>query len=151
MADPKRISRDQLAKFLPNHDAIKSFEQLFEYVTETLPTILLEMQYIEMSVNGREQSGTTNRLNDIEMIQPRPANQSNLENKISDIEAMQPRMRNLGSLENRVSDIELMQARPVNIRALEDRILELEAQVVRRENNDALLRRIEDLEKLVGV
>ena len=131
MADPKRIKREQLVKFLPDHETIKTFEQLFEYVTETLPTILLEIQYVEISVNSREQSSTTNRLNDIEAIQPRPANQSKLENKIRDIELMQPRQ--------------------INIRALEDRISELEAKIARRENNDALLRRIEDLEKLVGV
>jgi hypothetical protein len=37
MADPKSLTRDQLAKFLPDNDAIRRFERLFVQVGETIP------------------------------------------------------------------------------------------------------------------
>lgn len=40
MADPKPLTRDQLAKFLPNERAIRAFEKLFEVV----PTDIVALQ-----------------------------------------------------------------------------------------------------------
>lgn len=37
MADPKPLTRDQLAKFLPSHESVRAFEKLFQMVGETLP------------------------------------------------------------------------------------------------------------------
>ena len=38
MADPKPLSREQLAKFLPNNEAIRRFERLFAQAGDLLPT-----------------------------------------------------------------------------------------------------------------
>lgn len=39
MADPKKLTRDELAKFLPNQRAIRAFEQLFDIVPSNFVTI----------------------------------------------------------------------------------------------------------------
>lgn len=38
MADPKPLTRDQLAKFLPDHEAVRRFERLFAVAGELTPT-----------------------------------------------------------------------------------------------------------------
>ncbi len=45
----KPLTREQLAKFLPDHESIKAFEQLAEDVTVTIPDVL---ELLEISVQA---------------------------------------------------------------------------------------------------
>lgn len=41
MADPRPLTRDELAKFLPNQRAIRAFEKLFDLIPPELEDILI--------------------------------------------------------------------------------------------------------------
>ena len=41
MADPRPLTRDELAKFLPNQRAIRAFEKLFELIPPELEDLLV--------------------------------------------------------------------------------------------------------------
>lgn len=43
MADPKPLSRAQLAKFLPDHESIRRFEQMSAIVQQLAPDVINEL------------------------------------------------------------------------------------------------------------
>ena len=49
------LNRQQLAQFLPNHEAIKAFEQLFQNVAETIPSNQDDVMY--QSAAAQQQAG----------------------------------------------------------------------------------------------
>lgn len=124
MADPKPLTRAQLARFLPDAEAIKAFESLFTVAGETTPAEILELSaaILELETSVLELSYLANTL------------KSRIQESIRNLE-----------------EAESIQPRPANLIGIEVRLNELEMQLTRRSNDDALLRRIENLEQLVGV
>lgn len=43
MANKLRITRDQLSRFLPDHESVKQFEQLFDVVEQIAPDVFNEV------------------------------------------------------------------------------------------------------------
>lgn len=58
MTDPKPLTRDELAKFLPNQRAIRAFEKLFDLIPDDLEslTVLIQESSLDASIaNARAQ------------------------------------------------------------------------------------------------
>ena len=105
MADPKPISRDELAKFLPSARAIKAFEDLFVIVGQTTPDTLEELLALVNSIKNRD-SGVKPRLEELEQSQPRAANLSVLESRIQELEQQLARRDTHGDLLRRIEQLE---------------------------------------------
>lgn len=105
MADPKPISRDELAKFLPSARAIKAFEDLFEIAGETTPDTLEELLALVNSIKNRD-SGVKPRLEELEQAQPRIMNLSDLENRLQVLETQLSKRDTHGDLLRRIEQLE---------------------------------------------
>lgn len=77
MADQMPIlNRQQLAQFLPSHEAIKAFESLFRYVSQTAPNIADDVSVIIAAIRNPSSSfkDFSNRLESLEQSVQRNAN-----------------------------------------------------------------------------
>lgn len=82
-----RLTRDQLSKFLPDHDSIRQFEELMNTVNDSVDTdeVLLALILGQRAPN---QSGTNNRIDSLEQLAPqRKPNLTSLEQRVSNLEA----------------------------------------------------------------
>lgn len=60
MADPKPISRDQLAKFLPDHETIRRFERLFNVAGELTPAEIARLDRLIEELSFEAGAANTN-------------------------------------------------------------------------------------------
>ena len=70
-----KLNRQQLQQFLPNHEAIKAFESLFEYVNDTGPAAVDDLTAIIATLKNPGSAATmlAKRIDELEMRQTRLA------------------------------------------------------------------------------
>lgn len=51
MADPRPLTRDELAKFLPNQRAIRAFEKLFDLIPNDLESLAILIEELSVGVS----------------------------------------------------------------------------------------------------
>lgn len=95
MADPRPLTREELAKFLPNQRAIRAFEKLFDLIPPELEDILLIAESAYSATNSSRI--VENQLRE-EILWLR-----------LEILTMGKRLSSLNQLENRVSALETLQ------------------------------------------
>lgn len=111
MSDPKPLSRDQLARFLPSQEAIRLFERLFFVAGEQLPAQIEELTQQQGSGSSAPSVRSTNQQ----------------DRRFDDLELRMPKMMNLHPLESRLDQLEQQQARPVNLQTILSRLEAIEA------------------------
>lgn len=104
MAQPK-LTRQQLAQFLPTQELIKAFETLFNYTAETAPTNIDEL--LQQIGTGRTANITPLlvRLLDLEQTQQRKPNLTDILTRLDSLEASLNRQTNLTDIKNQLNDI----------------------------------------------
>lgn len=105
MADPKPPTRAQLAKFLPDAEAVRAFEKLFEVAGDTTPTDVLELSYLANTLRARI-SSAVQRMAEMENLQPKTANMSGIENRLRELEMQASRRPSYDALLRRIEDLE---------------------------------------------
>lgn len=114
MTDPRPITRDQLAKFLPSPAAVRAFERLFNVVGVTIPENLDEIEasviVVQNDIGAIEADIVVieSAIDEIESLiasQRRP-NETQTNNRIGDAEAAVHRRENLQPLIARIEAIE---------------------------------------------
>lgn len=105
MADPKPPSRAQLAKFLPDAEAIRAFEKLFEQAGDTTPTDVLELSYLANTLRARIPNDVQ-RLAEMENIQPKQVNLNGIEIRLKELEMQITRRPSYDALLRRIEDLE---------------------------------------------
>lgn len=105
MADPKPPTRAQLAKFLPDESAIKAFERVFQMAGDITPAELQELAYLANTLKSRI-SGETQKMAEMEEMQPRIVNLSNIESRLHELEVQIARRPSYDALMRRIEDLE---------------------------------------------
>lgn len=87
----QKLNRQQLAQFLPTHEAIKAFESLFDYVAETAPQVTDDIYTLLASIRtpGSNFTAMNNRFEAIEQQQRRIRDtQQEILNRLKTIETL---------------------------------------------------------------
>ena len=101
------LTREQLALFLPNHEAIKAFEKLMLMVSEDLPISENDLAAIVAGI-------------------PR-VNVESIRQAVASLEAMQVQSPNLDPLSKRLETLEQQPDKRPNLTAVETRLAAIEA------------------------
>jgi chromosome segregation ATPase len=92
MADQMPIlNRQQLAQFLPSHEAIKAFESLFKYVSQTAPEAADDITVLVNSFQSQNSrlSQFQNQIQELEqLIQRANANNRDILNRLNNLETI---------------------------------------------------------------
>ena len=112
MSDPSKLDRETLRRFLPTHEAVKAFENLFREVVETIPETIVEINeatQVPQRSNQDEfvRQGFAERL---EILEHGESKQrlSQLEERVQMLEILVSKMQSISQLEARVRALEEM-------------------------------------------
>lgn len=126
MPNNLKLSRATLAKFLPDHESIKAFEDLLTYANQIGPDGLADVLALVSGIRRVNVGAVNSRLDEIEGMAARPRHQ------------------------NQVEQVPIL-PRQISLHTIESRLEALEQQAKRQTNLTALIRRIEQLEQITGV
>lgn len=108
----QKLNRQQLAQFLPTHEAIKAFENLFDYVNETAPQISDDIFALISSIRqpGSNFTQINSRLEEIEQQQRKIRSaQQELVDRLDAMEQQQRKSRDVPQdLLNRLQNLETL-------------------------------------------
>ena len=106
MAQALILTRDQLAAFLPNHEAIKAFEKLFALVDENLPVSDSEIFALIAGIKRPDVDSVRRLVDELMQVQGPRVNLDPLMKRVGDLEQLQPKRTDLTSLIRRIETIE---------------------------------------------
>jgi hypothetical protein len=138
MTDPRPLTRNELAEFLPNQRAIRAFEKLFDLIPDELTSTTVQTDTAALTAAAARAEATR------------------LKERIAELEefVFLKRSPELGQLKERIDLIENQLTLPnrVDTDQLRLRVEMLEQQLAtyKKPNTDHLVKRIEILESLVG-
>lgn len=101
----QKLSRQQLQQFLPNHEAIKAFEALFDYMGQTSPDNFDEIYALIGSSRRQNVDATLKRLDDLEALVGRKTSLTDVNARLDALEASITRSVNLAPLQQRLDEI----------------------------------------------
>jgi hypothetical protein len=89
MPEPLRLTRAQLAAFLPDFESIKAFEDLFYTATEENPAVSTDLEAILYSMARHNSVPTqiSNRITDQELQQPRKPDLTDIYRQLAEIKS----------------------------------------------------------------
>lgn len=104
----QKLSRQQLQQFLPNHEAIKAFESLFEYVTQTGPDTTGDIQSIlaTLAVPTVAINRIAARLDELEQKQARPTAYGDILARLEVLEQQVAKRAGNGDILQRLQNLE---------------------------------------------
>jgi len=101
----QKLSRQQLQQFLPNHEAIKAFEALFDYMGQTSPDNFDEIFSLIGSARRQNVDALLKRLDDLESAVGRKTSLADVNARLDALEASIARSANLAPIRQRLEDI----------------------------------------------
>ncbi len=147
-----KLTRQQLAKFLPDELAIRKFEALMSAVEDVIPSSLADALALVGSGKAPNIDRALRRIEELEILVSKTQNLDALIKRIEQLENTLVRSQNLDVLIKRIEQLEYNGPnRTPNTEALINRIEALEVSQHHKPNESSLLARIEALEKIVGV
>lgn len=127
-----KLTRDQLAKFLPDNQAVRAFEQLFQSVNDTISTV-------EGSINSTLGTG-------------RAPNLTMLEKRLEALELTQQQRENLTLVYKQLNELkETAQSRGTNLSMVEQRLSMLEVNAQRPTSLSEITQRLNAIESFIGI
>ena len=124
-----KLTRDQLVKFLPDHESVRAFEQLFDTVNEVWQLDTGDLSTISGISRTENLTPIERRINSLESIQSRTINTNSLDKKIEILETAQCRTQNLNLIELRLNVLESRQNQKQNLNEIHKRLEYLESMV----------------------
>lgn len=116
MADPRPLTRKELAEFLPSQRAIRAFEKLFDLVPLELEDVLVIAEGAQLSVGAlkTENSRLKQQVFELEteLLAKRPTVPAEVLQRLSAVEQqldLIPPQRNLDQLRQRVDILEALE------------------------------------------
>lgn len=101
----QKLSRQQLQSFLPNHEAIKAFEALFDYIGQTSPDNFDEILSLIGSARRQNVDALLKRLDNLDALVGRKTNLTDVNARLDALEANIIRSANLAPIRQRLDDI----------------------------------------------
>lgn len=102
----QKLSRQQLQSFLPNFEAIKAFEALFDYMAQAAPDNFDEIYSLIGSTRRQNVDATIKRLEDLEALVGRKTSLTDVNARLDALESSLTRSANLGPILRRLENIE---------------------------------------------
>lgn len=101
----QKLSRQQLQQFLPNHEAIKAFEALFDYMGQTSPDNFDELYALLGSGRRQNVDAVLQRLDELEALVGRKTSLTDVNARLDALEASVRRSDNLAPIRQRLDEI----------------------------------------------